>query len=70
MKRKWSELPDRAWVSQFWAQYSTLPESLKKVFFNMAQYVAKENENGGTTLNGSFPRIMKSAGGNCKTPVL
>jgi len=70
MDRKWSELPDRAWVSRLWAQYSTLPESLKRGFFSMAQYVAQESEHGGTPLNDPFPRILKSADGNCKTPVL
>jgi|TergutMp193P3_1026864.scaffolds.fasta_scaffold300952_1 hypothetical protein len=67
MEQKWSELPDRAWISRLWAHYSKLPESFKGGFFKMAQYLAQENANEKTAINGPVPGILENNGGDYKT---
>jgi len=69
IEQNWSELPDRAWVSRLWVQYSKLPESFKKGFINLAQCLAQENGNDKTPLNGQFSRILEKNNGNYEPPV-
>jgi hypothetical protein len=44
MDYTWTGLTEQVWISRFWAQYSKLPESLKKGFIGLAQNVAREAE--------------------------
>jgi hypothetical protein len=67
MEQRWPELSDRAWISRLWAQYSRLPESFKKGFFNMAQYLVQENRSNKTAISGTFPRVLERNGGDFKT---
>jgi hypothetical protein len=41
MGQKRSELSSSVWISRFWAQYSSLPEPLKKGFVSLAENMEK-----------------------------
>ena len=42
MTGKWSDLPESAWISRFWALYGRLPEPFKKGFAALARALDRD----------------------------
>jgi hypothetical protein len=53
------DLPEKAWVSRFWALYGRLPEAFKKGFIALARALARdaqeESRKAGPNGAGSVP---------------
>jgi hypothetical protein len=55
MTVKWSDLPEKAWISRFWALYGRLPESFKKGFIALTRALDRDVRKESRKGTGSIP---------------